>query len=215
MTGLDQEVRDELGRNVRELRVAQGMTIAALASVVGISPSAISQIERAAIEPSLGTLWKLGKALDASLFDFFTHEEQPTVELTRAGERVLVELERFRYEVVARSTARQLDLFFLRVAPGDGAVREPAAHAGEECGVVLEGVLDVEVAGVTHRLAEGDGIWFLSTQPHTFRPADGAASLSVWADTIPSGRRRGTAPQALIDDFLGSEVAVAIDAGRA
>jgi transcriptional regulator with XRE-family HTH domain len=211
---LEQEVRDELGRNVRELRVSQGLTLAALAAIVGVSPSAISQIERGATEPSLGTLWSLGKALNASLFDFFTHEERPVVEVTRADERMLVEFERFRYEVVARSTARLLDLFFLRVAAGDGVVREPTAHAGEECGVVLEGTLDVEVAGVAYRLEQGDGIWFLSTQPHTFRPADGSESLSVWADTIPNSRKRGTAPKASIDDFLGPEVVVAIDAAR-
>ena len=159
-------------------------------------------------------LWSLGKALNGSLFDFFTHEERPVVEVTRADERMLVEFERVRYEVVARSTARQLDLFFLRVAPGDEPVREPTAHAGEECGVVLEGVLEVEVAGERYRLAEGDGIWFLSTQPHTFRPADGNESLSVWADSIPNARTRGAAAKATIDDFLGPEVAVAIDAAR-
>lgn len=216
MTGrLDQDVRDELGRTVRELRVAEGLTLAALAAVVGVSPSAISQIERGATEPSLGTLWSLGKALNVSLLDFFAHAQQPVVDVTRASARTLVEFERFRYEVVARSTARLLDLFFLRVAPGEAAVREPTAHAGEECGVVLKGALDVEVAGVTYRLEEGDGIWFLSTQLHTFRPADGRGSTSVWADTVPDSRRRGTSPRASIHDFLGHEVAVAIDVAGA
>lgn len=199
-------VRLELGRNVRELRTAQGLTLAALASTVGISPSAISQIERGATEPSLGTLWNLGKALNASLFDFFSDQEEPSVEVTRARDRTLVQFDRFRYEVVARSSGRLMDLFFLRVGPGDEPVREVTAHAGEECGVVLEGALDVLVGGQAYRLAEGDGIWFLSTQPHTLRPVDGRESLSVWADTIPNHRRRGSAPQTSIEDFLGREI---------
>jgi transcriptional regulator with XRE-family HTH domain len=210
---LDREVREELGRNVRELRTSQGLTLAALAEQVGVSPSAISQIERGATEPALGTLWKLGKALDASLFDFFTHEEQPTVEVTRVQDRTHVEFERFRYEVVARSTQRQLDLFFLRVAPGDEIVREATAHAGEECGVVLEGSLEVTVADERYRLEVGDGIWFLSTQPHTFRPVDGMESLSVWADTIPHLRARGSAPAATVEHFLGPEAASAAGVG--
>ena len=41
-------------------------------------------------------LWSLGKALNGSLFDFFTHEERPVVEVTRADERMLVEFDRFR-----------------------------------------------------------------------------------------------------------------------
>jgi transcriptional regulator with XRE-family HTH domain len=210
---LDQDVREELGRNVRELRTSQGLTLAALAELVGISPSAISQIERGATEPSLGTLWKLGKALHASLFDFFTHEEQPTVEVTRLHERTHVAFERFRYEVVARSTERQIDLFFLRIAPGDEIVREATAHAGEECGVVLEGSLEVIVGDERYRLEVGDGIWFLSTQPHTFRPVDGSGSLSVWADSIPNLRGRGSAPAAAVEHFLGPEAARAAAAG--
>jgi transcriptional regulator with XRE-family HTH domain len=206
VTGLDSGVRRELGRNVRELRTAQGLTLAALAPTVGVSPSAISQIERGATEPSLGTLWNLGKALNASLFDFFSDQEEPSVEVTRAGERTLVQFDRLRYEVVTRSSERLMDLFFLRVGPGDELAREVTAHAGEECGVVLQGELDVLVAGRTFRLGEGDGIWFLSTQPHTFRPVDAGESLSVWADTIPNHRRRGSAPQASIEDFLALEI---------
>lgn len=209
MTGLDESVRRELGHAVRELRTSQRLTLAMLASLVGVSPSAISQIERGATEPSLGTLWKLGKALNASLFDFFTHDEQPAVEVTRRLERTHVEFERFRYEVVARSTERLLDLFFLRVEPGEEAVRETTAHAGEECGVVLEGALEVLVGDQVYRLGTGDGIWFLSTQPHTFRPADGTGSLSVWADTIPSVRRRGSAPGAGVQQFLDPQIASA------
>jgi transcriptional regulator with XRE-family HTH domain len=179
-----------------------------------VSPSAISQIERGATEPSLGTLWKLGKALNASLFDFFTHEEQPTVEVTRADDRTLVEFERFRYEVVARSSQRLLDLFFLRVAPGDEAVRELTAHTGEECGVVLEGELDVLVADQAYRLRQGDGIWFVSTQPHTFRPVGGAGSLSVWADTIPELSRHGSSSTSTIEHFLRPEIVESMSVPR-
>ena len=200
MSGLDDEMRRELGATVRELRVGQDLTLAALSSLVGVSPSAISQIERGATEPSLGTLWKLGKALNASLFDFFTRREEPTVEITRATERTLVQSDRFRYEVVARSRERTMDLFFLRIDGGDQPIREPSTHDGEECGVVLEGELDVIVGGETHRLGEGDGIWFLSSQPHTFRPANRRASLSVWADTTPTHRKPGKA----VESFLAA-----------
>lgn len=199
---------------MRELRASQGLTLATLADQVGVSASAISQIERGATEPSLGTLWKLGKALNVSLFDFFSHEEQPTVEVTRADDRTHVEFERFRYEVVARSAQRLLDLFFLRVAPGDEPVRELTTHTGEECGVVLEGELDVLVGGESYRLRQGDGIWFVSTQPHTFRPVGDAGSLSVWADTIPELSRRGPTSASTIEHFLRPEIVESIATTR-
>jgi transcriptional regulator with XRE-family HTH domain/Iap family predicted aminopeptidase len=184
MTSLAAGVRAELGRHLRELRRAQGLTLAGLAEKVGVTPSALSQIERGKSEPSLGTLWRLGRALNASLFDFFAREEAPTVDVTRAGDRTVVEFERLRYEAVARSAQRQIDLFFLYLRPGEGPVRELTTHAGEESGVVLSGSMDVVVAGQRHRLGPGDGIWFLSSQPHTFEPVGAQECVSVWADTV-------------------------------
>src|SRR3954465_9982058 len=136
MTSLTPEVRVQLGRHLRELRRAQELTLVSLAGEVGVTPSALSQIERGKSEPSLGTLWRLGRALNPSLFDFFPREEAPTVDVTRAGERTVVEFERLRYEAVARSAQRQIDLFFLYLKPGDGPARELTTHAGEETGVV-------------------------------------------------------------------------------
>jgi transcriptional regulator with XRE-family HTH domain len=184
MTSLTPDVRAELGRHVRDLRLAQELTLARLAAEVGVTASALSQIERGKSEPSLGTLWRLGRALNASLFDFFAREEAPVVDVTRADERTVVEFERLRYEAVARSAERQIDLFFLHLKPGDGPARELTTHAGEETGVVLEGAMDVVVAGRRHRLGPGDGIWFLSGQPHTFEAVGGEGCVSVWADTV-------------------------------
>lgn len=192
MTSLAPEVRAELGHHLRELRISKELTLASLAREVGVTPSALSQIERGKSEPSLGTLWRLGRSLNASLFDFFAREQAPTVDVTRADDRTVVEFERLRYEAVARSAQRHIDLFFLALRPGEGPVREPTSHAGEESGVVLKGRMDVIVGGERHRLAPGDGIWFLSSQPHTFETVGDEECVSVWADTVvDAGAARG------------------------
>ena len=187
--------------HLRRLRQAQSLTLASLAGQVGVTASALSQIERGTSEPSLGTLWRLGRALNASLFDFFAGQEAPTVDVTRAGERTVVEFERFSYEVMARSAQRGIDLFTLRLEPGEGPVRDPIGHAGEEAGMVVEGTMDVVVAGVTHRLGPGDAIWFISGQPHTFVPVGDTPCLSVWADTIPDHAAPGGA-RSVFDGFI-------------
>ena len=125
MTSLDREVRQELGTHLRRLRQAQSLTLAQLADQVGVTASALSQIERGSSEPTLGTLWRLGRALNASLFDFFAGQEAPTVDVTRAGDRTVVEFEAFRYEVMARSAQRGIDLFTLRLEPGAGPGPRP------------------------------------------------------------------------------------------
>ena len=185
MSSLDAQTRRELGRHLRGLRLREGLTLAALSHEVGVTQSALSQFENGRSEPSLGTLWALGRALNASLFDFFARQVSDAVDVTPAAERTAVSYPGARYEAVARSDRRALDLFFLHLEPGLGPVREPVGHAGEEAGVVLSGTLDVEVAGVQHRLGPGDGIWFVSSQPHTFTAVGEQECVSLWADTLP------------------------------
>jgi transcriptional regulator with XRE-family HTH domain len=186
VTGLDIATRRALGDHLRELRKQEGLTLAALSEQVGVSPSALSQFENGKAEPSLGTLWKLGDALHASLFDFFVRETAPLSQLTRAAERGVMVHGRARYESVTRSSQRQLDLFYLRLQPGEGPVRDSASHAGEEAGTVLSGRMRVVIGNEDFLLEPGDGIWLASDQPHTFVVVGDEECVSVWADTLPS-----------------------------
>jgi transcriptional regulator with XRE-family HTH domain len=185
LSSLDPRTRQALGRLLRELRTREGLTLAALSKRVGVSQSALSQFESGKAEPSLGTLWRLGRALNASLFDFFAGEPAPTVHATSVGERTVMVHERARYEAITRSSQRRLDLFYLYLQPGAGPVREAVGHAGEECGTVLSGQLEVTVGENCYELGAGDGIWFISDQPHSFIVLGDEECVSVWADTLP------------------------------
>jgi len=188
MASLDPEMRKALGRLLRDLRRDQDLSLAALGERVGVSASALSQFETGRAEPSLGTLWQLGRALNASLFDFFISDARESVSLTRSDERAVVTYGRVRYEALARSHLRNMDLFLLYLQPGEGVVREAVGHAGEECGLVLEGALAVHVGEATYSLGRGDALWFVSEQPHTFEVVGDEVCVSVWADTIPNHR---------------------------
>ncbi len=185
MASLDASTRQALGKLLRQLRQREQLTLAALSAQVGVSVSALSQFETGKAEPSLGTLWSLGRSLNASLFDFFAKQESEYVDVTPVGDRTVVVQDRARYEAIARSSRRRLDLFYLYLDPGEGAVREPVAHAGEEAGVVVSGTMDVIVGDQTHRLGPGDGIWFVSSQIHTFQTVGPEQCVSIWADTLP------------------------------
>jgi transcriptional regulator with XRE-family HTH domain len=185
MVSLDADMRRELGALLRELRHREGLALSALSEQVGVTASALSQFETGKSEPSLGTLWKLGRALNASLFDFFAQQPAELVDVIRADERTVVTFDRFHYEAIARSENRKIDLFFLHLQPGDGPVRDAVSHAGEECGVVISGCMDVIVDETTYRLEVGDGIWFASGQPHTFAAVGDEVCVSIWTDSVP------------------------------
>lgn len=185
MASLDARTRVELGKLLRELRQRERLTLAALSAQVGVTVSALSQFETGKAEPSLGTLWSLGRALNASLFDFFAKQEPEYVGFTAADDRPVVVQGRARYEAIARSSRRKLDLFYLFLQPGEGQVREPVSHAGDEAGVVISGSMEVVVGRQTYRLSAGDGIWFVSDLPHTFITVGDVECVSIWADTLP------------------------------
>lgn len=209
MSSLDTDTRRELGQLLRELRKRERLTLGALSQQVGVSQSALSQFETGKSEPSLGTLWRLGRALNASLFDFFAKQQAESVDITRSGDRTVVVYERSRYEAVARSSRRKLDLYFLHLQPGGGPVREAVSHAGEECGVVLRGSMDVQVGDEMHRLETGDGIWFISGQPHTFIAVGDQECVSVWADTLPDHAPEHSEVESLFSSGLKADRAPA------
>lgn len=57
------ELRTELGRNVRRLRLERHLSQEELAFQAEIDRTYVSQIERGVINPSLNVLWRLGKVL--------------------------------------------------------------------------------------------------------------------------------------------------------
>lgn len=73
-------------------------------------------------------------------------------------------------------------------------------HAGEEAGVVLRGAMDVVVGSQRHRLEEGDGIWFVSSQPHSFYAIGDSECVSIWADTLPDHALERSEMESLFGD---------------
>src|ERR671936_853888 len=58
---------EELGARIRALREQRGLSLRGLAASVGISPSALSQIERGKMRPSVTRLFQIVSLLDVPL----------------------------------------------------------------------------------------------------------------------------------------------------
>ena len=65
-----------IGPRIREERARREVTIRALARVVGVSPSLISQIETGKSQPSVSTLYGITSALGLSLEDLFDASDE-------------------------------------------------------------------------------------------------------------------------------------------
>jgi DNA-binding NtrC family response regulator len=67
----EDELHAAIGRQIRDLRKARGLTLKQLARRTNLSVSLLSQIERAESSASMSSLFKVATALDVRLTDLF------------------------------------------------------------------------------------------------------------------------------------------------
>ena len=185
------ETEANLGARLRTLRSSRGLSLRSLATMVGITPGAVSQIENGEISPSLSTLRKLLKALGHSLSDFFACEQEES----RGGGIV------FRADQLTTVTAGK-GVKFLGM-PGPGAHRliqilyevyspkygdtgdAPYTHEGEEGGFCIAGTIEMTVGGRRELLGPGDAYYYSSKLPHRWRNMGKVPAVVVSACTPP------------------------------
>jgi transcriptional regulator with XRE-family HTH domain len=68
---MSEDVRGMVGRNVRRLRIAAGLSQAELAERMGVDRAYVSGLELGRRNPTIVTLWHVGKALGVKLRLFF------------------------------------------------------------------------------------------------------------------------------------------------
>ena len=178
---------ESMGARIRKRRRQLGFTLLELAEAAGLTKSFVSQVEHGRNSPSIATLRSIAGALEVPMFYFFQaeHNGNPVV---RVKERRIVKFAGggLYYEFLTPDLQRNIEMIEVRLKAGQCAGDIPRTHEGEECVVVLEGTLEVEVSGVPYRLEKGDSIYIGSSQPHRFRNPGAEPTLLVSAISPPS-----------------------------
>jgi transcriptional regulator with XRE-family HTH domain len=179
-----------LGPEIRNLRKARGLTLAAVAQASGLSVGYLSLLERDRATPSINALHAISRALGVTISWFFDAGETPTPErdivVRRARRRRLDFSPGISDELLSPSLAGALELLASRFEPGAASGDNPYTHTGEEAGIVLHGQLELWVDGKIFLLAAGDSFGFPSTLPHRYRNPGREETEVIWAITPPS-----------------------------
>jgi transcriptional regulator with XRE-family HTH domain len=200
-------VRDDVGRRIREHRIASNLSLRELARRLGISPSAISQIETGKSRPSVSTLYSIVTELGMSLDELFSADGPKTRRISpeavapaqlrpvregegpverhvqRGGNRAAIDLETgVRWERLTPRPDAEADFLYVTYDVG-GASAECdrfIRHSGREYGLLLSGRLQLTVGFDTYELGPGDSICFDSTVPHRLRNVGDEPAHGVW-----------------------------------
>jgi transcriptional regulator with XRE-family HTH domain len=84
---MSDDVRHLVGRNVKRLRIAAGLSQAKLAERMGVDRAYISGLELGQRNPTIVTLWHVGQALGVKLVSFFAERKPPR--RTRPGPKLM------------------------------------------------------------------------------------------------------------------------------
>jgi transcriptional regulator with XRE-family HTH domain len=160
-----------LGKRLRAVREARGLSPENLAERSGISPEQLSHIENTSVAPSLGLLWKLSSGLGVAFADLLGRGGA-TVSLQRRLDSPVLRSEDGALEsrpLVAAGANRWVEAYELTLAPGSAHTSEPHPSGTREIVVVLDGALKLRLGEQEHELQVGDSISFKADLPHAYQ----------------------------------------------
>jgi transcriptional regulator with XRE-family HTH domain len=156
-----------LGKKLRSMRQARGLTAVELAKRARVTTGFISQLEYSQTVPSLLTLQRIAAVLGVSLTYFFLEENlQPQV--VRKQERRILHLEPDGscISLLSPLPSQHLALALCELPCGAVSWSTTCSHAGQQCHWLLQGTVRADYGDNTYYLEEGDSILWEGTLPY-------------------------------------------------
>ncbi len=179
-------MRLEIGKKIKDLRLAAELTQEELANRAKLTKGFISQIENDQTSISLDSLIDILDALGISISEFFADDDaleriafsrNDRISLTGRG------IKSFEL-LVPGSTNKLMDPIWITLDPGESLpVEEP--HNGEEFGYVFSGQLIIRYGKKTFRLKKDDCFYFEADKAHQFINMGKSKATFVWVMTPP------------------------------
>lgn len=175
---------EAIGARIRALRQQKGVEIEELSKLTGFEADLLSGIEENRVQPKLGTLVRLSKALDNAfgrldsgagdrLYSITRkHERKNSARaMTRAGRKHL-----YSYKSLTPGVkGHHMEALVVQLLVSQD--REMSVHEGEEFVFVLDGTVLFEIGGDCFNLEPGDSVYYLSTTPHLISAKEGKATI--------------------------------------
>ncbi len=202
-----------IGPRIRAERERRNVTIRALARVIGVSPSLISQIETGKSQPSVSSLYSITSALALSLEDLFDASDADApatapaparaTSLRHLGtdrakaigphvppdDRELLTLDSgVTWERLGQVPHHHVDFLLVTYPPGSASSLDGRLmrHSGTEYGYLISGELELNLGFDKYMLVAGDSVSFESTKPHGYRNDGRVPAVGVWFVVEPS-----------------------------
>jgi transcriptional regulator with XRE-family HTH domain len=185
----------QLGKVVRDARRRKHLSLEALANQADVSSGLLSQIERGLGNPSFATLTKIANALELQMTAFYQGPpSEGRMLVTRDKRQRLVLPHGVTYELLSPDFDGPFSLMHGVVKSNFSTQDNPVRHEGTETTHILSGRLEMNIAGISYSLGEGDSITFDSDQAHWMRnPLSRACEFVMTVSSMSRTERRSSA----------------------
>jgi transcriptional regulator with XRE-family HTH domain len=178
-----------LGRSLRGLRKARGITLKELALKIGRSVGFISQIERGLSEPSMTDLRRIAQAFDVPTSWFFLLNDEDSPEqkfIVRAGARRALGTseEGIVEELLSPDLGGAFEMLRTVIEPG-AASTELLKRNTEEAGYVVSGEIEFWIDESRFHLKAGDSFRF-DHKSHRWHNRGTAQCIIIWVVSPPT-----------------------------
>jgi len=175
---------EEIGKRIESLRKEKGLSLDELSKLTGFDVELLSNIEEDKVQPQLGTLIKLSKALDSAFGRLVSGVGNKLFSITRKDERKVVsrstshegKKQLYTYKSLAPEVkGRHMEAMIVQLEENPDP--DISVHEGEEFIYVLDGVVSLKIGEDSFVLEPGDSVYYLSTTPHLIAAKSGKATI--------------------------------------
>ncbi|MBQ9734825.1 MAG: AMP-binding protein [Clostridia bacterium] len=193
MTGLDFKIKEMAGR-IRALREIVGLTPSDMATKTGVSEQEYIECENGNKDLNFAFIYRCALALSVNVTDIIEGYSPKlkgyTVTRNGAGQKI-AQAHGMTYFNLAYAFQNRIaePLYVRSVFNADAADKdiELTTHAGQECDIVIDGYLKVQIGEHSEVLGPGDSIYYDSDTPHGMIAVNGRDCIFYAIVLNPTG----------------------------
>ena len=179
-----------LGERIKRKRESKHMQLNDLAKQVGVSSSALSQIENAKAFPSILTLKTIADCLHTTVGEIIgEHETLSKNPLLKNSEKKFVKVNESGaklYLLSHHDPHKQMETYSILFTEESDANEIMTNHPGQEFCYLIEGAVEIILDEKAYVLMTGDSFYFNSTIPHSAKNINKGKSEMIWIITPPN-----------------------------
>ena len=175
---------EDVGERILKIREEKNLTLDEISKMTGFDVAFLSKIENKELQPQLGTVIKLSKALDSAFGRLVSGVGDKLYSVTRKNERRTISRSTskkgqravYTYKSLAPDVkGRHMEAFLVQLE--EDPEKETSLHEGEEFIFVLDGEVVLEIGKDRYELEPGDSAYYLSTTAHHIASKKGKATI--------------------------------------